>query len=161
MEPMVLSSVVVQRSRDELTLMGRLRVGLLAASAVVFGVIMLTVPMPAAVYFRILMAAGVAIGVSMVVARARSRLVLRPTGFVVSGYEGLWRYQLTGPLAALDIVGVVPMMPQFENMPYKDPDYFLEIAVDGKIVREFRGLPRAELDEIAIQIRDWKANVAG
>jgi hypothetical protein len=160
MESIKLRGVVVHRSTDELMVTGRLRIGLVTALTTLFG-IMIMFSGPAAGHFRILMAAGMAIGISILAARSRSRLVLRPTSFLVSGYEGFRRYQLVGRLDRLDIVGVVPMMPQLENMPYKDPDYFLQTVVDGKIVRAFRGLPRAELDEIAAQIRDWKARCAG
>ena len=160
MESIKLRGVVVHRSTDELAVTGRLRIGVVAGLATVFGVmIMFSGPAPG--HFRVLMAAGMALGISIVVARSRSRLVLGPTGFVVSGYEGLRRYQLAGRLENLEVVGVVPMMPELENMPYKDPDYFLHTVVDGRIVRAFRGLPRAELDEIAAQIRGWKASCAG
>ncbi|HVR63357.1 MAG TPA: hypothetical protein VMU50_15760 [Polyangia bacterium] len=161
MEAIVLSGVVVHRSRDELMLTGRLRMGLAAACVAIVVVVVLGVPPSVAIYVRIVMGGGVAIGAFIALGSARTRLVLRPTGFIVSGYESLRRYRLTGPLAALDVVGVVPMMPQFENMPYKDPDYFLQLVVDGRIVRAFRGLPRGDLDEIAAQIRDWRASCAG
>ena len=159
MEPMVFSGIVIRRSGGELTLTGRLRVGLVTAWMAL--VVVLVVAVPAAGYFRMVMATGITVGILIVVARARTRLVLRPTDFVVSGYEGLRRYRLKRPLAALDLVGVVPMMPQFENMPYKDPDYFLQMVVEGRVIRAFRGLPRRDLDEIATEIRGWKANRAG
>ncbi len=58
MQPKVLSGVVVHRSGHDLTLTGRLRIGLFAAPAIVFGVIALSVPAPASCYFRVLVAAG-------------------------------------------------------------------------------------------------------
>src|SRR5450755_3528780 len=103
MEPMVFSGIVIRRSGGELTLTGRLRVGLVTAWMAL--VVVLVVAVPAAGYFRMVMATGITVGILIVVARARTRLVLRPTDFVVSGYEGLRRYRLERPLAALDLVG--------------------------------------------------------
>ena len=60
----------------------------------------------------------------------------------------------------VSIVGIILMNPKLHGMSQPHPIYFLQMVVQGSIIRAFRGVPRWELEEVIAQIRDWRTKCA-
>ncbi|MEP6654379.1 MAG: hypothetical protein ABJA82_13545 [Myxococcales bacterium] len=155
----MLTGVVIRDSGSQIDIVGRARV---VPMAIVAGaLIAVATAIPARTgYLRSILLAGVALGIVQTIARARTRLVLQSNGFVLTGWDRLSRYRLVGKISDLDVIGVIAMLPHLEGMPYKDPDFFLQLAVAGKTYRAFRGLERSELENVSAQLVKWKDQCA-
>ncbi len=157
-----LTGVVIFRSGGELTIEGRrsfrkivvAALGVAAVVAMFHGIARMD-----RIAFGIIAAAALSLGVADALASFSfpTRLVLRPNGVRLTGFQFPRRYSVSGRVAELDVVGVQTMHPELETLPDRTPSYFLQIAVAGKTIRAFHDVPRAELDEVVSEIRSWRA----
>lgn len=162
-EQVQLSRVSIQRSAGELLLEGRRRDGLetVVAVLVCLGFLttaLLVAPVSFALYAAILTAIGAVWTINTY--WLPTRLALRPHGFSLHGRDFLRHYRLTGELAELEVVGIILMNPKLHGVSQRQPIYFLQMVVQGSIIRGFRGVPRPELEEVIAQIRSWKTKCA-
>lgn len=162
-EQVPLSHVSIRRSTGELLLEGRRRVRFETVVAVlVCSVFLTTAILAAPVGFAVYAALLTALGALWTINTywLPTRLTLHPNGFSLHGRDLLRYYRLTGDLAELDIVGIILMNPKLYGVSQRQPIYFLQMVVQGSIIRGFRGVPRPELEEVVAQIRDWKTKCA-